>query len=171
MTVEERLNHLEARLSATEERLRTAEDHVEILQLVATYGPAVDSGTADVTAGLWVKEGTYDTYPQIFNGREEIAAMVVGDRHQALIHGGAAHLLGIPHISISGDEAVVTNYSQLIRTNPDTGGFETLRTGVNRWELRREPSRGWRVVHRSNRQLDGDSESRELLARAVTEML
>lgn len=167
VTLEERLTALENRLSATEERLATAEDRLAILQLVATYGPAVDSGTADVTAELWVEEGVYDTFPQVFDGRAQIAAMVNGERHQTLIHAGAAHLLGIPHITIEGDSAVVTNYSQLVRSDPESRVFTTVRTGVNRWELRREHGQDWRIVHRSNRQLDGDSESRDLLARAV----
>lgn len=167
MTLEDRLSALEARLTATEAHLREAQDRLEILQLVATYGPAVDSGAADATAGLWVHDGVYDTYPHVFAGQEEIAAMVGGERHQGLIHNGAAHLLGIPHITIDADTAVVTNYSQLVRRDPNTDSFTLWRTGVNRWELRREANGEWKVVHRANRQLDGTPEARALLGQGL----
>ncbi len=157
--VEERLARLEKRLSDTEDRLA-------LLQIVAAYGPAVDSGSADETARMWTEDGVYDTFPVVLRGREEIAGMVTGERHQGLIHGGAAHLLGIPHIELHGDSAVVTTYSQLVLREADADGYRIWRTGVNRWEFVRTGD-GWRVTHRVNRQLDGSDEGRELSARGV----
>ena len=72
----------------------------------------------------------------------------------------------MPHINISGDTAVVTNYSQLVLRDPDTDGFRVWRTGVNRWELIRTAD-GWRATFRANRQLDGTAEARDLLASAI----
>lgn len=40
------------RLIALETRLRAAEDQLEIIRLLNTYGPAVDSGSAKAAIGL-----------------------------------------------------------------------------------------------------------------------
>ena len=47
------LEELKAELAALKSRLRVLEDQVEISQLVAQYGPSVDSGSAEATAQLW----------------------------------------------------------------------------------------------------------------------
>ncbi|MEV6923762.1 nuclear transport factor 2 family protein [Dactylosporangium sp. NPDC051485] len=79
-----------ARPEQTERRLAAAEDQLALWRIVAGYGPAVDSGSAEVTAQLWTEEGVYDTYPVVLNGRDALRGMVNGERHQALIHSGAA---------------------------------------------------------------------------------
>ena len=162
----DRLALLEARLEQAERRLAAAEDQIALWRIVASYGPAVDSGSAEITAQLWTEEGVYDTYPVVLNGRDALRGMVNGERHQALINSGAAHLMGLPHIVVDGDRAVVTNYSQLVLSAPDQNGYRIWRTGSNRWEFTRTDE-GWKVTHRWNRQLDGTDEGRDLLARAV----
>lgn len=163
----ERLAALEARLEQAEARLAQAQDHLDLLHLVAGYGPAVDSGSAEVTAQIWTEEGVYDTFPVVLEGRDALRGMVNGERHQALIHSGAAHLMGLPHVVVDGDKAVVTNYSQLVLNDPDNNGYRIWRTGTNRWELDRTDE-GWKVTHRWNRQLDGTNEGRDILTRAVS---
>ncbi|MEU7713243.1 nuclear transport factor 2 family protein [Micromonospora chalcea] len=162
----DRLALLEARLEQAERRLATAEDQLALWRIVASYGPAVDSGSAEITAQLWTEDGVYDTFPVVLNGRDALRGMVNGERHQALINNGAAHLMGLPHIVVDGDRAVVTNYSQLVLSAPDQNGYRIWRTGSNRWEFTRTDE-GWKVTHRWNRQLDGTDEGRDLLARAV----
>jgi hypothetical protein len=147
-------------------RVRELEDRLALMQILATYGPAVDSGSAQRTAQLWTDDGVYDVYPEVLHGREAIAAMVVGPLHQSLIAGGAAHLQGLPHIEIDGDRAVATAYSQLVLRDPANDAYRVWRTGVNRWEFQRT-EQGWRVTHRVNRQLDGEAEARDLLRAAV----
>lgn len=49
------------------------EDHLEITQLVAQYGPAVDSGSADATAGLWTEDGSFDAVGAITTHGHQIA--------------------------------------------------------------------------------------------------
>ncbi len=147
-------------------QVRELSDRLEILQLLASYGPAVDSGSAEATAALWIEEGSYDTVPAPMVGRQAIADMVRGERHQSYVHHGCGHLIGIPHIQLHGDRAVVTGYSQLVLRDATADGFRIWRTAVNRWELVRTPD-GWRVAHRINRLLDGSPESHELLAAAV----
>jgi uncharacterized protein YbdZ (MbtH family) len=155
----------EDRLAAIERRLLDAEDRLTLLQIVAGYGPAVDSGSPATTAEIWTEDGVYDTFPVVLEGREALAGMVTGERHQGLIHGGAAHLLGLPHIQLDGDTAIVTNYSQLVLKNDDDT-FRIWRTGVNRWHFARTPQ-GWKATRRVNRQLDGTEEGRAILAAAV----
>ncbi len=113
---------LQRRLGELERRLAAAEDRLALFQLVASYGPAVDSGSAAETARLWTENGVYDTYPKVLEGRAAIEGMVTGELHQQIIDGGAAHLLGLPHIEIDGDTAVVTNYSQLVLRDPTPTG-------------------------------------------------
>jgi hypothetical protein len=156
----------EERLAALEARLQDAEDRLALLQIIAGYGPAVDSGSAAPTADIWTEDGVYDTFPVVLEGRDALAGMVTGERHQGLIHAGAAHVLGMPHIQLDGDRAVVTNYSQLYLKNPDEDSFRVWRTGVNRWQFVRT-AEGWKATHRVNRQLDGTAEGRAVLAAAV----
>ena len=67
-------------------RVRLLEDHVELSQLVARYGPSVDSGSAEATADLWTDDGVFDAVGAIrMQGHEEIAAMVNSEGHQGLI--------------------------------------------------------------------------------------
>lgn len=48
---------LEARPEALERRVRAAEDQLEILRLLNSYGPLVDSGQSQPAAHLWVEGG------------------------------------------------------------------------------------------------------------------
>ncbi|MEU3270266.1 nuclear transport factor 2 family protein [Saccharomonospora sp. NPDC006951] len=160
------MTSIETRLASLERRLREAEDRLALLHIVASYGPAVDSGSAEATAAIWTEDGCYDSDPAVFEGRRQIAEMVLGPRHQGLIGSGAAHLIGIPHIALDGDKAVVTTYSQLVLRDQDGPGFRVARTGVNRWEFVRT-GEGWKVRDRVNRQLGGGAPARALAASAV----
>lgn len=155
-----------ARPDDLERRLRRIEDELALMRIIASYGPAVDSGSAQPTAGIWTQDGIYDVFPQVLRGRTEIAEMVTGERHQGMINSGAAHLQGPPYISIDGDRATVTHYSQLVLRDADADSFRVWRTGVNIWTFVRT-SDGWRAINRVNRQLDGTAEAREMLGAAV----
>ena len=164
----------DARFRALEARIRHLEDQVQLYQIMSAYGPLVDSGDAEATAALWTEDGIYDwgggadstaagvtEGPQgAASGGAQIAAMVRGDYHQAIIKGGAAHVMGLPHVAIDGDEAVAISYSRLYRRDGDS--FRVWRAGANRWEFVRTPA-GWRVKRRINRLLDGQEEGRRLL--------
>lgn len=153
-----------AREGDLEARLERIERRLALYDLIATYGPAVDSGSADATAELWDPDGSYDYGDHTLHGQEEIRAMVAGRHHQGLIREGAAHLLGFPRVRIDGERAVVTGYSQVCRRSD--GGFELWRVSANRWELTWDGAR-WRVDSRAAYPLDGRETARVLLARGL----
>lgn len=150
-----------------EERLRRIERRLALYDLIATYGPAVDSGSADAAAGLWAEDGLYDFGDAALEGPTEVAGMVRSDRHQALINRGAAHMLGFPliHLDDDAERAVVTGYSQVCLQ--EDGRFYVWRVSANRWELSWNGS-AWEVQSRRAYLLDGRDAARALLAQGVT---
>jgi uncharacterized protein (TIGR02246 family) len=160
MSPEERIARLEA-------RMKQLEDRVEIYDLVASYGPAVDAGDASATAALWVEDGVYDVDTGSYEGRDGIAAMVGSRAHQRLIARGCAHLTSPPRVEVVGDTAAAVCHSQLVVRREDGSGFDVLRATAHRWELLRT-DQGWRVHRRTSRLLDGGDEARQLLRNSAT---
>ena len=157
------------RIGALEARLRAVEDQQALSQLIASYGPAVDSGSADAAAALWSDDGVFDVVPYFeLVGHEGIAGMVSGGGHQSLIENGCGHVLTAPKIVVDGDRAQAWNYAFNIRWDKDADRFWIARLSANAWEFRREPI-GWRVVRRTNANLDGDERPRELLRQAASQ--
>jgi ketosteroid isomerase-like protein len=159
------VSDIEATVQALAERVRVLEDQLAIYRLVASYGPAVDSGNADAVGRMWTEDGVYDVdTPGPLEGRASVSAMVAGKGHQSLIHGGAGHVMAMPVVTLDGDRAVATGYSRLYLRDGD--GFRVWRVAANRWELQRTAD-GWQVTNRVNRVLDGRADARELLGRAA----
>lgn len=150
-----------ARLDLLERRLRELEDEREISQLIASYGPLVDSGSADEVAALWTEDGVYDVDEVFLDGADAIRAMVQSRNHQNWIKSGCAHFLGPTHVTVTGDEAVAVCHSLMI-VNAEAG-FYVRRATAHHWQLKRTPD-GWRVTVRTSRVLDGRTESPALLA-------
>lgn len=151
------------------ERVRVLEAKWEILQLIGSYGPAVDAGRARAVADLFAADGRY-TYSlngeqHTLTGNDELVGMVEGPTHQGIIAGGAGHVLDLPRVVVDGDRAVATGHSLLTRFEADTGRWYLDRVASNRWECERTDA-GWKVVNRVNELLDGREESRDLLAAA-----
>jgi SnoaL-like domain len=158
---------LHERLRALESRVTLLEDQVALAQLVATYGPAVDSGSAEAAAQLWREDGVFDVVPYFeLAGHEGIAGMVNGEGHQSLIHNGCGHVLTAPKIVVDGDEARGWNYAFNIRWDGAADRFWIARLSANEWHFRRS-AEGWRVVRRTNINLDGDEKPRALLRSAA----
>jgi len=162
-----------------EARLRAVEDRLEILNLIAGHPPSADTGADYYTAQVYADDGVFDRGEQLVGaeGNEAIAAILKMPGHQAAISGGLAHFAGLPHITINGDEAVVTSYLQILTPQtsgepievPNHGaskGFRIHRVGANRWELIRT-DQGWKIKRRTLRALDGSEPARALLARAL----
>lgn len=155
-----------ADLEALVRRLEVMEDKWEILHLLATYGPAVDSGSADAVAELWLDDGVYDVDSGMLDGQEDIREMVYSDQHQGFIMNGSAHMMSVPRIEVTADRAVVTGHTQLVIQSPGTDEFKVLRITANRWELVKSDGR-WRVERRIARLLDGRADARALLGAAA----
>ena len=161
------LLELKQELAALKARVRQLEDHRDLTQLVAQYGPSVDSGTADETTSIWTSEGEFAVvggeHTFTMHGSDDIAAMVEGAGHQSLIMNGCAHVLTAPHVVIEGDEATGRSYALNIRWDGETDRFWVARVSANRWHWKRT-DKGWKVTERINSNLDGAEASRALLA-------
>lgn len=166
----ENANAMEVRLAALEARLRRAEDHLEILNLLNSYGPLVDSATAKEAAELWVEGGGYNfTNPEGGSTRlqapDEVAGMYGWQGHLDLVNTGCAHLTATPKITVDGDDAQAVGYSFVVLKESER--WFVWRAAVNHWTLRRTPD-GWRIVERFNRALDGASESHETMRKVLS---
>ena len=108
------MSNLESRMEAMERRLRLAEDRLEIFQLLASYGPAVDSLSEDVLRSMWTVDGVYDPHGiNPYVGNEAVGGLIHGPAHQRYVHQGCAHVTSLPRVTIDGDRAVATAYSRL----------------------------------------------------------
>lgn len=165
---------LEARLAALEARVQVLDDHDAITQLLASYGPAVDSGAAESTAALWADDGVFAVVSSdpaqgdfTMHGRGEIMGMVNGEGHQGLITNGCGHVLTAPRIRVDGDAATAWNYAFNVRWDAAADRFWIARLSANEWQCARGAD-GWRVVQRTNVNLDGAEAARSLLRRSTT---
>lgn len=169
---EERILELERRLDVVEARLRHAEDQLEILRLLNSYGPAVDSGSSAAAAAQWVDGGGYEFGDaggaQRVDAPARLAALYEADFHQGLVRRGSAHLTATPQITVDGDTAIAVGYSFVVARSRH--GWSVERAAINRWRLARDPA-GWRVQERVNRALDGSAESHALMRTALEGVL
>ncbi len=149
------------RIAALEARLQLLEDKDEIGQIIARFGSAVDSLSGDATADLWTADGVYDFGSAALEGRAQLAGLVKLTTHTSYVNQGCAHVLGAPVVSVDGDTAIATGYSQVF-VHVD-GQWQSVRTSANHWVLKRT-SDGWKVIIRTNRLLNGAQDARDLLA-------
>jgi uncharacterized protein (TIGR02246 family) len=147
------------RLLALEQHVRHLSDELEIYRLIASYGPAVDSGDYEAAANLWANDGVFDTDGGCLNGREAVRDMLREAAQQELIQNGSAHVPSSPLVRVTGDTAVATCYSQLYgRSGPRC---DLLRVAVNFWRFERIDG-AWSVKHRVNRLIAGPDHFRSL---------
>lgn len=161
---------LEERLAALEARLVAAEDQLEIQNLLMSYGPLVDSATAEPAGKLWVEGGGYNfTLPgggsKRLSAPDEITGMYSWPGHMDLVNAGCAHLTATPKITVTGDEAQAVGYSFVVLKEGDR--WFLWRAAVNHWTLQRTEA-GWRIVERFNRALDGSPGSHEVMRKVLT---
>ncbi|WP_235736563.1 nuclear transport factor 2 family protein [Nocardioides alcanivorans] len=140
-------------------RLQRVEDELEITRKVASYGPLVDSGSADEVAAIWAEDGIYDVDELYMGTRAEIHAMVRSDDHQGLIHRGSAHFLGPAAVTVNGDTAVAVCESILVVRHKER--FIPARAGIHHWEFART-AEGWQCTRRTSRLLDGNADGHAL---------
>ncbi len=158
-----------ARLLALEARLRATEDRLEILDLLNSYGPLVDSGSGQEAAALWVKGGGYNFSGGISGGArleapEQLVAMYATEGHMGLVSTGVSHFTGTPKITVSGDSAEAVGYSFVILKEGER--WFIWRGAINHWTLART-GEGWRIVERFNRTLDGSDDSHNTMRKVL----
>lgn len=146
---------------SVERRLQRLEDRAEIADLIARYGPAVDSGAGAELVELWTADGEYRIGADAVVPADDIASLVEWDTHREYLAAGCAHVLSAARIEIDGDRATAANHS-VVFVHRDAG-WVADRVSANRWELVRTEG-GWRVHLRENRLLDGADAARALLA-------
>lgn len=145
-------------------RLRRLEDDRDIRQLIASYGPAVDAGDADVAARLWSSDGVYDVDGWRMEGRADIHAMVRSAAHQNLVAKGCCHFLGPCVVTVTGDEAVAVCESLVLIRDGD--GYRVWRSTAHHFVLRRNDEQ-WEITTRTSRVLDGNPDARVLLTKGL----
>jgi len=148
-----------------EQRLRRLEDHLEIQQLIAAYGPAADSCDVDAILRAWHKDCVYDVGGiDRYEGHARMRQVYTTEFHRQLVRQGSAHAGTPAYIVIEGDRATATHYGTLY-THQD-GRFVLVRLIASRWDLQRFDGEGWRVMQRTNRLLDGSEEAQQILREA-----
>lgn len=159
---------LEVMVADLLDRVLALEDRAEIMTLIASYGPLVDSGDGHGAAGLWTPDGRYEVAgfsPWV--GRPAIATIVDGPGHLRYLARGSAHAMGLPKITLSGDQATAVNYTQVFVRDSDKGEWVADRVSVHLWELVRL-NEGWRVENRRAHALDGSPPSVAFLKSVAT---
>ena len=145
-------------------RLRALEDERDIRQLIASYGPAVDAGDAEVAAGLWASDGVYDVDGWRMEGRADIHAMVSSEAHQNLVANGCCHFLGPAVVTVTGDESVAVCESLVLIRDGD--GYRVWRATAHHFALKRIDEQ-WQITIRTSRILDGRPDARALLMKGI----
>jgi hypothetical protein len=161
---------IEERLAAVEARLRTAEDTLEIMRLVNSYGPLADSGSSHEAASLWTEDGVYDvggsdtTTPHRTVGYDKLKAIYDSPAHQELIHIGSAHAVGPLSVSVDGDRAEAVGFSQVFKKDGES--WMVWRAAINHFALVRTED-GWRIETRTNRVLNGSDASHQIMRKVI----
>ena len=130
-----------------------------IYQLLATYGPSADSGSADVVREIFDVNGAYDSGIDRFEGAENVANMIATlPLHRQVMAEGSSHVVTMPVVRIDGDRAYAVCHGQLHRYDREADQFRVWRSsGVLLKFVRTE--NGWRLAERVNRLLDGSEAS------------
>ena len=53
-----------------EDRLRAVEDHLEILNLIASHPPSADTGSSEFASSMWAEDGVFDQGGTLRKGKE-----------------------------------------------------------------------------------------------------
>ena len=155
---------VEARLLSLEAEVQHLRDELDVLRVVASYGPSIDGGAVDEAPTYWTEDCEYDSdADQPLRGRQAIADL---SERVGQLPIGAAHFVNLPVIVVAGERATVTCESNTF--HEQDGHYVVARVSANRWELERV-SGAWQIRRRVNRILDGTSTGREMLARGIQE--
>jgi uncharacterized protein (TIGR02246 family) len=153
------MSDLAETVAALARRVARLEDELAVQGLCIRYGFAVDRGDADAAAAVFTDDGVYDVDVGRMDGRDAVAAMVRGARHQAMV-GHCAHQIGPLVVDVTTDTtAVVRGYSRVYLQTP--AGTHVYRVSCNRWDLIKRDGE-WAIARRTTRVL-GTPDGTELL--------
>jgi hypothetical protein len=155
---------LTKRVAGLERRVQLLEDHLAVLRLINSWGPAVDTGRSHAAGALFAEEGVLESDMSHLEGPAAVVAMVESEGQQALIRQGCAHVPTAPIVTVDGDRATAIAYSQVYLHTEQ--GHEVWRVSANRWEFRRT-AEGWRVTRRVNRVIDGNPTAHAILVEGL----
>lgn len=128
-----------------EQRLRRAEDILEIHQLFIDYGMHLDAGRFEEYGALFAREGELVVGPMgTAKGPTEISALMATQLEGKV--GLTFHMIGSPMVQIDGDHATSEVMWSMIQPGPD-GKPELAMLGRHRDQLVREDGR-WRFQRR-----------------------
>ena len=145
-------------------RVRKVEDELDIMRLIASYSPLVDSGAPGRAPRLWLKDGVYDIDTMRMDSAADIEAMLGTEAHQDFIRAGSAHVMGLPRIELDGDKATAVNYTRVYVH--DGENYRVARVSANIWQLERT-AKGWRIRYRTNRLVRPGGPTPSMLGDAV----
>ncbi|WP_010141986.1 nuclear transport factor 2 family protein [Oceanicola sp. S124] len=150
------------RITLLAERLTALEDRQQIADLIAGYGPAVDSLDGAGAAAIWDRDGRYEIGSQwALDGQAQIAGLTEFDQHRGYVEQGVGHVLSPHKITVTGDRATAHGYSMVVLKDP-AGGWRIDRLSANRWVFERT-AEGWRARSRRAELLDGQAAAQALL--------
>ena len=147
--------------------------------MIASHPPSADTGGNDHIAASWVEDGVFDRGENLSAraGATPSPSRCSPRATRPRSRAGLRISPACPTSRSSGDTAVVTSYLQILvpQTQGDpvevpnhgsSKGFRVHRMTANRWELVRAPQ-GWKIKHRTLRQLDGSDGARSILRQAI----
>jgi hypothetical protein len=166
-----------------EQRLKLIESKLAIYELIASHPPSADTGLAEYTASVYMKDGVFNRGEGLdgAKGVEAIAAFILRPAHEEAIKNGLAHFASLPLIDLRGNTAIVTSYLQLLQLDKQgelremanhgsSTGYRIHRVVVNRWELECHDGR-WKIRSRTLLPVDGGIAPRQLLEQGLSDIL
>ena len=121
----------------------SADDIIEIEQLVARYNMAIDDGDGETYAATYVEDGEFVSPDSTLTGRE--ALTVFGDAAKGR-EVQVRHWVSSIEVAVDGDAATARSNLMLLRVG--AGGPSVVLTGRYADQLRRT-EHGWRFMRRA----------------------
>ena len=148
------MSDLAKTIAGLEARIQRLEDERAIIDVLTSYGFAVDADDPDLTAALYSAEAVIDIDAAVtISGRAEIADMVRGEAHQAILP-DCAHVMGPFVVRVDGDQAAATGYATVYAVAD--GARHVWRQAAARFELQRIGG-AWQIVRRQSRSMGSDA--------------
>jgi uncharacterized protein (TIGR02246 family) len=155
-------------LSQLQARLQRAEDQLAIERVITDYSKFLDARDYDSYAGLFARDGVWQTGTTVRRGAAEIKAMLVGlfgTPPAGFVNAGDYHLVSNIEVNVVGDRATARSRHLLVMRGPDGSPTPEL-AGFYEDELVREDGQ-WKIARRVDNPVMPTAEEwrREMAAR------